>query len=66
VSTVARILGGILGVIVGFTIGILFTEVAFSNNQSWPDVIPFALAVAGWIAGSQAGRRLVSRRAKHS
>jgi hypothetical protein len=48
---------GILGAIVGFAIGILFTEVIFSNNQSWPDVVPFALAILGYLTGSQLARR---------
>ncbi len=48
---------GILGAIVGFAIGILFTEVIFSNDQSWPDVVPFALAILGYLAGSQLARR---------
>ena len=33
-------------------IGILFVEVIFANDQSWPDVVPFALAVVGALAGS--------------
>jgi len=56
------ILGGIVGAIVGFAIGILFTEVIFSNNQSWPDIVPFALAVLGILAGSSFGRRIRSSR----
>jgi hypothetical protein len=58
------ILGGIVGAIVGFAIGILFTEVIFANNQSWPDIVPFALAILGALAGSQAVRSLRSSRAR--
>jgi uncharacterized membrane protein YfcA len=57
-----KIAGGILGVLVGFTIGILFTEVIFANNKSWPDVVPFALAILGGLFGSSLGRRLAARR----
>jgi ABC-type antimicrobial peptide transport system permease subunit len=58
-----KVLGGILGALVGFAIGILFVEVIFANNQSWPDVVPFALAVAGALAGSAAAARIrVARR----
>ena len=32
------VIGGILGALIGFAVGILFTEVIFANNQSWPDV----------------------------
>ena len=46
-------LGAILGAIVGFAIGILFVEVIFANNQSWPDVVPFVLAIVGALAGRQ-------------
>jgi hypothetical protein len=57
--------GRILGAVLGFTIGILFTEVIFANDQSWPDAVPFALAVAGIIVGSAVGRHFASRRPKH-
>ena len=50
-----------MGAIVGFAIGILFVEVIFANNQSWPDIVPFVLAVVGAIAGSQAVRRIRDR-----
>jgi len=55
-------LGGIIGAIVGFVVGILLTEVIFANGKSWPDVVPFALAVAGILAGSALGRRLTQGR----
>jgi uncharacterized membrane protein YfcA len=57
-----KIAGGILGVLVGFAVGILFTEVIFANNKSWPDVVPFALAILGGLLGSSLGRRLAARR----
>ena len=49
-----RLLGGIVGVVLGFTVGILLVEVIFPNDASWPDVAPFALAVAGWPLGTGA------------
>jgi uncharacterized membrane protein YccC len=55
------LLGGILGVIAGFAVGVLFTEVIFSNNESWPDVVPVALAVIGALAGAAGGRRFGRR-----
>ena len=58
------VLGAILGLIVGFAVGILFTEVIFANNASWPDVVPFVLAVAGAVGGARLGRRFVARRVK--
>jgi hypothetical protein len=51
------LLGGIIGAVVGFVIGILFTEVLFASNASWPDVVPFALGVLGWLVGSALVRR---------
>jgi hypothetical protein len=57
-----KIAGGILGVLVGFAIGILFTEVIFANSKSWPDVVPFALAILGGLLGSSLGRRFTTRR----
>jgi hypothetical protein len=56
------LVGGIIGVLLGFAVGILFTEVIFSNNASWPDVVPFGLAVLGALAGSQLGRQFAARR----
>jgi uncharacterized membrane protein YfcA len=58
--------GRILGAVLGFTIGVFFTEVVFANDQSWPDAVPFALAVAGIIVGSVLGRRFADRNAKHA
>jgi uncharacterized membrane protein YfcA len=61
-----KIVGGIVGVVVGFAVGVLFTEVIFANNQSWPDVVPFALAVLGAFVGSSLGRRYAARAAPSS
>lgn len=55
------ILGGIVGAVVAFAIGILFTEVIFANNQSWPDVIPWVLGLLGFLLGREAVRHLRSR-----
>jgi hypothetical protein len=52
-----RVALGILGAILGFAVGIVFTEVIFPNNQDWPTVVPFALAVLGWLVGSTAAQR---------
>ena len=57
-----KVAGGIVGAIVGFAVGGLLTEVIFPNTQSWPDVVPFALAVLGILGGSAAGRRFEVRR----
>jgi membrane protein YqaA with SNARE-associated domain len=57
------VLGAILGAIVGLVVGLVFTEWIFANNQSWPDVVPFALAVLGGLAGWQLGRRFTEQRA---
>ena len=51
------IFGTILGALVGFVVGIVFAEWIFANNQSWPDVVPFALAVLGGLVGHELGRR---------
>ena len=56
------IVGGLAGAIVGLVVGILFTEVIFANDASWPDVVPVALAVLGWLVGSA----LVRRRRSHA
>ena len=51
----------LIGAIVGFAIGILFVEVIFANNQSWPDVVPFVLAILGALAGREAARHMRTR-----
>lgn len=56
------VLAGIVGALVGFTVGILFTEVIFANNADWPNVVPFVLAVVGWMTVRELLRR---RRAGH-
>ncbi len=55
------VLGGIIGVIVGLVVGVLFTEVIFANNQEWPIIVPFGLAVLGWFVGTTVVRRLTGR-----
>ena len=44
-------LASVVGALLGFVLGIVLVEVVFPNNASWPDVLPFALAVLGWLAG---------------
>lgn len=61
-----KVVGGIVGAVVGFAVGGLFTEVIFANNQSWPDVVPFALEVLGALVGSTLGRRYSDARAAPS
>jgi len=60
------LLGAILGILVGFGVGVIFTEWVFVNNQSWPDVVPIALAALGGLAGAQLGRRFGARRVNAS
>jgi hypothetical protein len=56
-----RLFAGLLGALLGAIIGVLLVEVVFANNQSWPDVVPVALAVLGWLAGTT----LVQRTRQH-
>jgi len=58
------IIAGFVGALVGFAIGIVFSEVVFANDSSWTDVIPFAVAVLGWLVGSSSVRRLRERHAR--
>ncbi len=59
------LLSKIVGAILGFAVGVLSTEVIFSNNQEWPIVVPFALAVLGWLVGGVAARRFAHRPVAH-
>jgi hypothetical protein len=60
------VLGGFLGAVAGFAIGIVFTEVIFVNSADWPNVVPFGLAVFGWLVGTSSVRRLrAGRRPAH-
>jgi hypothetical protein len=52
------VLGGILGAIAGFVVGVVI-HVAFWNDAGWADIIPFALAAAGGLAGAALVRRSV-------
>jgi predicted membrane-bound spermidine synthase len=56
----------LIGAIVGFAIGILFVEVIFANNQSWPDVVPFVLAIIGALVGREAARHMRTRASHQS
>jgi len=51
-----RVLAGIVGIVVGFLLGGLLID-ALLPNKNWPDVIPFVLAVAGWLAGTTVATR---------
>lgn len=55
-------LAGIVGALVGFTVGVVFTEVIFVNNADWPNVVPVVLAVAGWLAAREVLRQRRSRK----
>ena len=59
------VLAGIVGALVGFTVGIVFTEIVFVNNADWPNVIPFVLAVVGWLGARELVRRRRSRKPQH-
>ena len=58
-------LAGILGALLGFIVGILFTEMIFANNANCPDVIPFVLAVTGWLTARELMRQRRSRKQEH-
>jgi uncharacterized membrane protein YfcA len=53
-----KVVGGIVGALLGFAAGIALVEVIFVNSQSWPDVVPVALAAAGWLIGSTVAQRV--------
>jgi hypothetical protein len=57
-----RILAGLFGALIGATVGVLLVEVAFANGHSWPDVVPVALAVLGWLTGTTLVRHARDRR----
>jgi len=58
---VKSVIGGMLGFIVGFAVGILIFEVAWANDASWPDAAIFGVAVFGALVGSSLSRRLGHR-----
>ena len=58
---VKSVIGGMLGFIVGFAVGILIFEVAWANEASWPDAAIFGVAVFGALVGSSLSRRVGHR-----
>jgi hypothetical protein len=58
---VKSVIGGMLGFIVGFAVGILIFEVAWANDESWPDAAIFGVAVFGALVGSSLSRRVGHR-----
>ncbi len=58
-------MAGILGALVGFIVGNVFTEIVFANNADWPNVVPFVLAVVGWLAARELVRHRRSRKPEH-
>jgi hypothetical protein len=51
--------------IVGFTVGVVFTEIVFVNNADWANVVPSVLAVVGWLAARELVRQRRSRKPEH-
>jgi positive regulator of sigma E activity len=47
------LVASIAGALVGFAVGAVLTEIVFSIHRGWSDVVPFALAVAGWLVARQ-------------
>ena len=67
------VLGGIAGAVLGFLVGLLITEVIFSNPGTgtsgagdWHLLVDIAFLVAGALAGSSLMRRFAKRNAKLS
>jgi len=58
-------MAGIVGALVGAAIGVVFTEIVFANDASWPDVVSVALAVVGWLVAREALRQRRNREAEH-
>ena len=59
-------LAGIVGALVGFTVGILFAEVIFANTADWTNVVPFVLAVVGWMTARELLRRRRGAPSQHA
>jgi H+/Cl- antiporter ClcA len=60
-------LGRIVGGILGFTVGVIFTEVIFVNQRENEPLVAVAVpTVVGVFVGSWLVRRFASRRAKPS
>ncbi len=53
----------IIGVIAGFALGLWLGEVGLKSQGDWTNILPFVLAVVGWLVGSEVGRRLANRTA---
>lgn len=51
--------------IVGFIVGVVFTEIVFANNADWSNVVPFVLAVVGWLAARELVHQRRSRKPEH-
>jgi hypothetical protein len=59
------IVAGIVGALVGFTVGIVFTELVFASSADWSNVVPFVLAVVGWHGAWELVRHRRSRKPEH-
>jgi hypothetical protein len=51
----------IIGAVLGFAFGLYLGESALKSHGDWTNILPFVLAVVGWLAGSELGRRLARR-----
>ena len=64
-TSLVAVMAGIVGALVGAAIGVVFTEIVFANDASWPDVVSVALAVVGWLVAREALRQRRNREAEH-
>jgi len=56
---------GIVAAVIGFVVGIVFTEIVFANSSNWPDIVPFVLAVVGWLVARELFRRRHAGKTEH-
>ncbi len=59
-------IGGIVGILIGFALGLFFGEVVLAKQGDWTNILPFVLAVAGWLVGSATAQRFANRNVSRS
>ena len=55
-------IGGIVGTLIGFAVGLFFAEAVLTTQGDWTNILPFVLAVVGRQVGSATTQRASKRK----
>jgi hypothetical protein len=58
------VIGGIVGILIGFAVGLFVGEAVLTTQGDWTNILPFVLAVVGHRVGSATTQRASKRKSR--